>query len=99
MKHYTRDTRKSVEADISAEIAKLSGDRKAILRSIFESMHDADVSDTGRLQTTVARFASLLCSLSIQADTIQAWMLRLTIAITVMTAVLIALTVVMLLKM
>lgn len=99
MDQYSTQTRKDAEAKIDAEIAKVSLDRREILRSIFASLHLASMQDPARLQTTVARFATLLVALSLQADGIQRWMIRLTWAIAIMTFVLVVLTVIMLAKM
>jgi hypothetical protein len=98
MDHYAPKTRKEVEANIDTEIVKVDADRRQILRSIFEASHIADFSDSARLQCTIARFATLLVSLSIQADRIQRWMIGLTVAIAVMTLVLMVLTGIMLAK-
>jgi hypothetical protein len=99
MEHYAAQTRKDVQNKIDAEIAKVSYDRKSLLRSIVESLHIADFSESARLQMTIARFATLLVALSVQADRIQRWMVGLTVAIAIMTFVLLVLTIVMLTKM
>src|SRR5207247_1123529 len=56
MDHYAPQTRKKVDADIDAELAKISADRRELLRRIFESMHIPDLNDTARLQGTIAKF-------------------------------------------
>jgi len=99
MEHYAPQTRKDVEAKIEAELSTVNQGRREILKLIFESLHLADFSDTARLQTTIARFATLLVSLSIQAHRIQRWMVILTVVIAVMTLALLVLTGIMLAKM
>jgi hypothetical protein len=99
MEHYGAQTRRDVENKIDVEIAKVGDERKSLLRSIFESLHIADFSESARLQMTIARFATLLVALSAQADRIQRWMVGLTVAIAIMTLVLVVLTIVMLTKM
>lgn len=98
MDHYSPETRRKVDAEIENEIAHVSRDRTMLLKRLFEAMHDAEMSSEARTQTVIARFAALLCSLSNQADRIQAWMVGLTIAIAIMTAAMLGLTFVMLWK-
>jgi hypothetical protein len=96
---YSPETQQRVDAKVEAEVAASAKERREILHSLHHAVYDLNMSDTGRITTVVARFATLLVSLSIQADRIQRWMIWLTVAIAIMTLVLVALTVVMLCKM
>jgi len=96
---YSEETQRQVDAKIEEEVVATTKERREILRSIHQVVYNPDMSDTGRITKVIARFATLLVSLSIQADRIQRLLIWLTVAIAALTLVLVALTIVMLCKM
>ena len=87
-----------VNPNIESEVKKISEDRREILRSIHEAVFDKSMSDTGRIITVIARFATLLVSLSEQADSIQNKVVWYTRVIALLTAALFILTLVLFFK-
>lgn len=65
---YSPEAQKKVDATIVQEVAAVTHDRRDILKSIHESVHDLRVFDAQKISLTQARFATLLVSLSEQAD-------------------------------
>ena len=87
-----------VNRSTEAEVKKVSENKHEILRSIHEAVFDKSMSDTGRIITVIARFATLLVSLSEQADSIQNKVVWYTRVIALLTAALFILTLVLLFK-
>ncbi len=83
---------------IETEIQEISKERREILRSIHEATFDRSMNETGRITTVISRFATLLVSLSEQTDSIQKKVIFLTWVITILTAALVFLTLVLLFK-
>jgi len=89
---YSPDDQKKVEAKIEAGISASTKEAGTVLRAIHETVWDLNIPHEQKTLQINAWFATLTVSLSIKADRIQKWMVILTIAIAVMTAVLVALT-------
>jgi len=67
-------------------VQAVSRSHREILREIQNvAWNPLETNDAKKISTTMARFATLLVSLSIQADRIQRWMVGLTVIIAVMT--------------
>jgi hypothetical protein len=88
----------SDQESIESEIKKVSKNRREILRLIHEATFARNMNETGRITTVIARFATLLVSLSEQADSIQKEIIWFNRIIAFLTLVLTLLTLVLLFK-
>ncbi len=95
---YPPDVQEQVNKKIEAGVSASTAESSDILREIHTVAFSMDEPDFRRLPRIMAMFATLTVSLSIKADRIQRWMIGLTVAIAIMTAVLIVLTCVLIFR-
>lgn len=62
------ENQKTPEEVVAQEVSAVDHERREILRSIHESIHDQRVRGDQKISLTQARFATLLVSLSEQTD-------------------------------
>ena len=96
---YSPEVQRKVDAKIEAGVSASTAEAGVILREIHQVAFDLNEPEFRRMPRIMAMFATLTVSLSIKADKVQRWMVILTIAIGVMTLVLLILTGLMAYKM
>jgi fatty acid desaturase len=96
---YSSDDQKKVDAKIETGVSASTKEASAILREIHETAWNLNEPDWRRSARIMAMFATLTVSLGIKADRVQKSMVILTVAIGIMTLVLLALTALMTYKM
>jgi hypothetical protein len=96
---YSPDVQKKVDAKIDAGLSATTAEASVILRAMHTTAYDLNIDPIHKSALIMAWLGTLTVSLSIKADRVQRSMVRLTVAIAVMTLVLVGLTVVMLRKM
>lgn len=92
MNHYSPETRQKVEADIDTELKNLKRDPESLLRDIFHEAHNAQHSESGRLNVILGRIAVLICNLDKRAAEIQKVMVGITFVMAFLTAFILWLT-------
>jgi len=84
--------KKAIDERVAAEVSAVEKPRREILHSIHESVFDQSLAPQMSLARTEARVATLLVSLSEQADRLQRWLIGLTVVIAILTLILVFLT-------